>query len=212
MNDAYRFTNNWFSSVAKSTWDLLIPQIKPQRLLEVGSFEGASACYLVDHLASAAPIELHCVDTWAGGVEHQADGQARADMESVEARFRHNVAAAVGRAAHPVDLKVHKGYSDAVLARLLAEGRRGHFDFVYIDGSHQAPDVLADAVLGFRLLRVGGLMAFDDYLWSEDLPYGKDPLRCPKPAVDAFVNLNFRKLRVVQLPANYQLYVQKTSD
>ena len=211
MNPDYRFTNNWFSSVAKNTWDVLIPQLQPRRLLEVGSFEGASACYLVDRLASAAPIELHCIDTWAGGVEHGAGGQAQYDMGSVEERFRHNIAVATERAAHAVDLHVHKGFSDDVLARLLAQGLRSHFDFVYIDGSHQAPDVLADAVLGLRLLRVGGWMAFDDYLWSEDLPYGKDPLRCPKPAIDAFVNLNFRKVKVLSAPL-YQLYLQKVAD
>ena len=54
-------------------------------------------------------------------------------------------------------------------------------------------------------------MAFDDYLWSEDLPDGRDLLRCPKPAIDAFVNLNFRKLQLLNAPL-FQLYVTKTSD
>ena len=105
---------------------------------------------------------------------------------------------------------MHKCFSEDALAKLLVEGKKNYFDFIYIDGSHQAPDVLADAVLGFKLLRVGGLIVFDDYLWSETMPYGKDPLRCPKPAIDAFVNLNFRKLQIITAPL-YQLYVQKLS-
>ena len=200
------FTNTWFDNTAKPVWDGLIPRIDPHKVLEVGSFEGASALYLIDALAKSHPLELHCVDTWDGGVEH-----ADVNMNSVEARFSHNTRWAMASAAHPVDLRIHKGFSDLGLARLLTELGPEYFDFVYIDGSHQAPDVLCDAVLGFKLLKVGGVMAFDDYLWSENLPTGRDLLRCPKPAVDAFVNLNFRKLNVLSAPL-YQLYIQKIAS
>jgi SAM-dependent methyltransferase len=197
------FTNNWFEEAARPVWDDIIPKIDPRRVLEVGSYEGASTTYLIDRLARTGPLEIHCVDTWEGGVEH-----VQADMGLVEARFTHNVRLAIDAAPNKVDLAIHKGHSDVCLARLLAHGGANYFDFIYIDGSHQAPDVLCDAVLGFRLLRPGGVMAFDDYVWSEDLPGGKDPLRCPKPAIDAFVNLNFRKLTVLQAHL-YQFYVQK---
>jgi cephalosporin hydroxylase len=207
----YWFTNGWFEKTARRAWDQLLPQIKPRRVLEVGSYEGASACYLVARLAAEAPLELHCVDTWEGGIEHQPGASAAADMNAVEGRFHYNIQIAIEAAPHPVDLVVHKGRSDDTLARLLADGRRGAFDFIYIDGSHQAPDVLTDAVLAFPLLRVGGVMAFDDYLWAENLPYGRDPLRCPKPAIDAFLNLNFRRLAVISAP-NDQLYARKLDD
>jgi predicted O-methyltransferase YrrM len=207
----YRFTNNWFDALAKGVWDQFITGHAPARILEIGSYEGASACYLIDTLARHHPLELHCIDSWEGGVEHRAGGIARTDMSAVESRFHHNVRLAVGKHPGRVRLTVHKGYSDECLARLLAGGKKGYFDFVYVDGSHQAADVLADAVLGFRLLKTGGIIAFDDYLWAEPLPSGKDPLRCPKPAIDAFVNLNFRKLEVLSAPL-YQLYVRKLSD
>jgi len=207
----YQFTNTWFLGAAKNFWDQLMPQLKPKKLLEIGSYEGASACYLIDNLASASAIELHCLDTWEGGVEHQKGGTAEVNMGSVEARFKHNTAQAIANASHPVELVVHKGYSEVGLVELLAAGQKGSFDFIYVDGSHQAPDVLSDAVLAFKLLRVGGIMAFDDYLWSENLPSDMDPIRCPKPAVDAFTNLYCRKLRVLSAPL-YQLYVQKIAD
>ncbi len=204
----FHFTVDWFQSTAQATWDQLIPQIDPTRLLEVGSYEGASACYLVQRLAATKPIELYCVDTWEGGIEHQ---EATIGMAGVEARFDHNLGVARAAVAHPVELVKLKGRSDLVLASLLAEGKAGHFDFVYIDGSHQAPDVLCDAVLGFRLLRVGGVLVFDDYLWHEHAIPDSDPLRCPKPAIDAFANLYFRKLSILRAPL-YQLYAQKLSD
>lgn len=132
-------------------------------------------------------------------------------MTKVEERFHHNTKLATSRAAYPVQFHVHKGQSDQALARLLADGKQGYFDLVFIDGSHQAPDVLCDAVLGFRLLRKNGLLAFDDYLWTEELPYGRDPIRCPKLAIDAFTNIYFRKILILETKL-YQLYVQKISD
>jgi predicted O-methyltransferase YrrM len=202
----YQVTNDWFVVTAKNVWDRLVPRISPTRILEIGSYEGSSTCYFIDTLASRKSIELHCIDTWEGGVDN-----AGTDMSAVEQRFLHNTGLAVGRAAHRVDLHCHKSYSDVALARLLAEGKRNYFDFVYVDGSHQAPDVLCDAVLGFRLLRAGGVMVFDDYLWAESLPYGVDPIRCPKPAVDAFTTLYARKIRILREPL-YQLYIEKISD
>ena len=53
-------------------------------------------------------------------------------------------------------------------------------------------------------------MAFDDYLWSEALPGGMDPLRCPKPAIDAFTTLHCRELQILRAPL-YQLYIQTTA-
>nr|WP_279308106.1 class I SAM-dependent methyltransferase [Niveispirillum sp. BGYR6] len=175
--------------------------------MEVGSYEGASACYVVETITPVGELELHCVDSWEGGIEHQ---DASMQMSHTEMRFHHNMAVAASKAPHKLDLHVHKGNSDVQLAKLLAEGKQGYFDMVYIDGSHQAPDVLCDAVLGFKLLKVGGLLVFDDYLWAETLPNGPDLLRCPKPAIDAFINLYFRKLQILTAPL-YQIYTIKTA-
>lgn len=207
----FEFTNTWFDNTARNVWDQLIPQIKPRSILEIGSYEGASTCYLIQKLAGTHPLEVHCIDTWQGGLEHQTGGNDETDMNAVEARFRRNVEIAVRNARNPVELVIHKEFSDRALSKLLSEGKTSHFDFIYVDGSHQAPDVLCDAVLAFRLLKVNGIIAFDDYLWSERLPYGKDPIRSPKMAIDAFTNIYCRKLHIISAPL-YQIYIQKASD
>ena len=199
------FSNNWFETTAKANWNDLLPELNPTKILVIGSFEGASASYLIDTLAQKASIELHCLDTWEGGVEHV---DANTDMQTVEERFKRHVAIATDKAAHTVTLFMRKGPSYLGLAGLIAEGKSSYFDFIYVDGSHQAPDVLCDATMAFHLLRVGGIMAFDDYAWAEQLSYGKDPLRCPKPAIDAFVNINFRNIEIISRPL-YQFYVRK---
>lgn len=207
----YQYTNTWFEDVARGVWDQLIPQVDPDRILEIGSYEGASTCYLIDNLSRQKSIEIHCVDTWEGGVEHKAGGSDPTNMSDVESRFALNTQASLKRSPHRVDLFIHKGCSDVELAKLLASGKQGYFDFIYVDGSHQAPDVLCDALLGFRLLRKNGVIAFDDYLWQEPLSCGTDPVRCPKPAVDAFTNIYCRQIRILRAPL-YQLYVQKICD
>lgn len=204
------FTTDWFTQ-NETVWNRILPRTRARRFLEIGSYEGASACWLIRTFARLHPIEIHCVDTWQGGVEHQSQGTHAADMPAVEARFQRNVALSIEEAPNAVTLEVHKSRSDLALARLLADGRAGYFDFAYIDGSHQATDVLCDAVLAFRLLRNGGLMVFDDYLWSEPLAAGPDPLRCPKPAIDAFVNLHFRQLRVLPAPLTQLFVVKRTA-
>ena len=92
-------------------------------------------------------------------------------------RFDHNIRTALG------ERKVRKiaGRSQEVLRRLPLD----HYDAIYVDGSHAAADVLEDAVLAFRLLKRGGVLIFDDYLWNTHL----DPAVIPKPAIDAFLTI-----------------------
>ena len=208
-DEDYEFTNSWFDG-NKAIWAELLSHLSPGRILEVGSFEGNSTAYLIESLAKQTSVEIHCVDTWQGGVEHREGGSAQADMEKVEARFYRNIRVAQSRVSHPVEMVIHKGESGVELSKLISQGMRGYFDFIYIDGSHQAPDVLLDAVLGFELLGVNGVIVFDDYLWQEPLPGGVDPIRCPKLAIDAFTTIYCRKIRVISAPL-YQLYVQKVS-
>jgi predicted O-methyltransferase YrrM len=207
IGQEYIFTNNWFDG-NKETWGILLNQLRPQRILEIGSFEGRSACYLVEYLGSQVSIEMHCIDSWEGGIEHQPGASSAAEMGEVEKRFHHNIRIAQSKATHKANIIAHKGVSSVELPRLISAGMREYFDLIYIDGSHQAPDVLLDSVLAFELLKVNGLIAFDDYLWQEPLPGGTDPIRCPKPAIDAFTNIYCRKLRLIRAPL-YQLYVQK---
>lgn len=204
----YEFTNQWFEEVAKEVWSSLLPQINPTRILEIGSYEGASTCFLIDNLARLKAIELHCIDTFSGGVEHKNGGNFYTDMSAVEQRFHKNTNLSISNARNSVKLVLHKEFSDIALSQLIAEGKQGYFDFIYIDGSHQAPDVLCDAILSFKLLKENGILAFDDYTWQEKLPYGPDPIRCPKIAIDAFTTIYCRKIRTINAPIS-QLYVQK---
>jgi Methyltransferase domain len=111
------------------------------------------------------------------------------------------------RGVHTVGLnaaRVRKltGKTRDVLPGLINEGAR--FDFVYIDASHNALDVLAGAALAWQLLDRGGLIAFDDY----GLDRG-DPMLTPTTAIDAFLAVVASEAE--RVPGGRQLFVRKRS-
>lgn len=198
-------TNDWFNQNSKQVWDVLIPNIKAQKILEIGSYEGASLCYLIESLGKESDLEIHAIDTWEGGSDHMSKQIAQATpFRGIEKRFHQNVEESVAKISNKIDLKIHKGSSDIELARLISTGFSEYFDFIYVDGSHETGDVLCDAVMSFKLLKKGGIMILDDYLWCVD---GNAFYR-PKLAIDAFTNVNFYKLSILQAP-NAQVYITK---
>jgi len=200
----YRFTSDWFSGNEK-TWKELVDEIKPARYLEIGSYEGRSASFMSRSCNHHEDFHLYCIDTWEGGVEHNKDY-----MSNIEENFNYNMSLAAAEAANRIHLTKMKEYSNKALLRLHSQNIE-KLDFIYIDGSHQAPDVLRDAVLAFDLLRVGGIMIFDDYLWFMESRGHQDLVNSPKIAVDSFINCYIRKLHVIRGPL-YQMYIQKLSE
>ena len=204
--DGYTFTVDWFY-VSIPVWKSLLPQLPAiGKILEVGSYEGRSATWLIENGFSAeGKRETFCVDTWAGGVEHR-----NTDMSAIEERFHSNIAVAKSKARSDVAVHALKGASFDRLASLIAQGHGQTFNLVYIDGSHQCADVLGDLVLGFQLCKPGGLIVCDDYLWSMEPHGNEDLLNQPKLAIDSFVNCYRRKLHV--LPTGLaQMFMTKTT-
>jgi predicted O-methyltransferase YrrM len=183
------FTQDW-CSYNVPLWGELLAPLKAQKCqaLEVGAFEGRTSVWLLENVLTHPESRLTCVDTFEGGSD-----QAGFALEGLEERFRKNTE------RFREQLAVCKGLSHEVLRTLPVE----QFDFVYVDASHEAPDVLIDAALCWLLLKPRGLLAFDDYEWSR-FP---EPERRPKPAIDAF--LSVLRGRYELLHRGYQLWVRK---
>jgi predicted O-methyltransferase YrrM len=199
MPTAYEFTNTWFVQAA-SHWPVLFKKIgwnteRPSVIVEIGSFEGRSTCWILDNLIRNPESIIYCIDTFEGGVEHTG-----AQACGLYERFMHNVKL-TGKAQQ---VNACLGRSDQMLMRLIS--REVQADFVYVDGSHQAADVLSDAVLGWKLLKPGGLLVFDDYLWPL---YQDQPLLNPKIAIDAFVNCHLDQIRYVHVAQASQFCLLK---
>jgi predicted O-methyltransferase YrrM len=199
-----QFTNDWFTPQIP-TWNTIIPQYNPARIIEVGSFEGQSICHLIKLLGNQHDLEIYCIDTWSGGQEHRNE-----NMLDVEKRFDLNVAEQISNVDKKISLTKIKSDSFLGLSHLISLNMNGYFDMIYIDGSHETPDVLSDAILSFKLLRMGGLMIFDDYLWG--LGNNAEPLMNPKLGIDSFLNCFQKKMQPHPWLPNYQLYCRKISD
>jgi len=194
MSD-YQYTKDWFSW-SPGVWEKLIPHLPARKnFLEIGSFEGRSAVWIVQYMMEDGG-ELICVDTWEGGAEH-----VNGEMSGAEDRFKHNIDLIISNFVDR-DVQPIKSTSVDALGNLISYKKQ--FDFIYIDGSHLAKDVLTDACMAWPLLKPKGFMVFDDYSWK---PPGFTLLQRPKVAVDAFINMFEDELQIAH--SGYQLIVRK---
>ena len=140
------FTVDWFTTSMPHI-HRSIGERRVQRILEIGSFEGRSTCWFLDTFPDA---RVTCVDTFAGSIEHAEAGM---DVSDLYERFLENTKPYGDRET------VLRGPSNVMLHGLAAKS----FDVVYLDGSHEASDVLSDLVMAVGLLRPGGVLLIDDY-------------------------------------------------
>jgi hypothetical protein len=183
------FTEDWFTRHIP-VWESLLATVagKPIQALEIGVFEGRSAVWLLDSILTHPDASLTWIDTFGGSREH-----AGVDLSGLETRFRANVARFGSK------VRGHVGRSQSVLRGVAEE----QFDWIYIDGSHEAADVLADAVLAWPLLKPGGLMGFDDYGWR----VFPQPEHWPGLAIDAF--LYCMRGKFTEVHRGYQVWLRK---
>ena len=191
-----QFKEIWFDATDVNTilWSLTFSKAfkrtDPVQILEIGSWEGRSTLFLLSYFTNG---HLTAVDTWAGSEEHEYN--ATPDLRDLEARFDGNLSLFAAR------LTKRKGPSLHVLPELLDEEQK--FDVIYMDGSHAADDVLRDSITVWGLLKQGGILIFDDFLWT---CYPR--LRAnPGWAINMFLKYRTREYKI--LNANYQLVIQK---
>lgn len=155
----YSFSQDWFAGHIP-LFNQFLDHLKdrPCRLLEIGSFEGRSATWLIDNIATHPSADIVAIDMCENP------------------QLRRNLAE-TGQAAK---VTLHFGKSGEVLRTLPFDT----YDFAYIDGCHWTVETLEDAVLTFPLMKAGGVIAFDDYRW--DNPRYNEQGR-PKEAIDAFL-------------------------
>jgi predicted O-methyltransferase YrrM len=192
------FTADWFSNgLINFEYTKAQMDSPPESILEIGCHEGRSTCWMMENLL-AEDGSITCIDPFANDPLSAFRNEKPPENRIIEQIFCHNteLAKLPGQT-----IRLMPTLSFYALAELITENMQ--FDFIYVDGSHSADEVLADAVMAFGLLKTKGYMIFDDYLWKAAV----DSLDRPKMSIDAFVNLFQKHIEVKMI--NYQYIIQK---
>ena len=179
----YKYTENWFDY---SGFDQL-PFFNTKEeihILEIGSFEGKSAVWFLENYLQNPKSTITCIDPWTNysqddnSFNSYNSNNAEWDFTNHKKTFLHNIF----ESGCFDQVNINHGFSHEILPQLI--NAKKQYDFIFIDGNHTAPFVLTDAIMSWYLLKVNGVMSFDDYLWS----YQTGDTITPKLAVDSFVS------------------------
>lgn len=181
---------SWFEQTAIENFERHLLPLSGRALhcLQLGAFVGDATMWMLDNLPDSV---LTDVDTWAGSEGLYGEWE----MNEVLALYLRRFESLTRVVTYHMSTSHYLRNSQSLA---------GSFDFIYIDADHHAEVVLADAVNAWPLLKVGGLMAFDDYVW--EAPSG-DVLDSPMRAVDVFCSIYERHLEVVV--DNQQKWIRK---
>lgn len=177
------FTTDW-SSRAFSTWSAHLSHLRkePINILEIGAWEGRGSLFFLNYFPRST---VTCIDIFSLGNGPLFDANVMAD--------------------HAARVTKIAGRSTVELDALALAGAQ--FDLIYVDGSHDRDDVMIDSLLSWRLLKVGGVMIWDDYEIVSAMPGVFGPDQDPKPSIDVF--LGWRKDELEILHSEYQVIVRK---
>jgi len=180
---------NWFKLYADQYFTKHLTPFagKPDlRFLQIGAYTGDATVWLLDNILTGDGSVLVDVDTWRGSDE---EIHGTFDWADVERLYAERTAGA------RLGLRLHKHRCTS--AEYLTGYCGPPFDFIYVDGAHDAYTVLNDGVSAFRVLKPGGLLAFDDYEWHS----GKGDPHDPGIAIDAIGACYQGRLELIDLGA-----------
>jgi SAM-dependent methyltransferase len=149
----YKNIEGWFSF--EYLYKRVVAEaVDGQHFVEVGCWKGRSAAFMaVEILHSGKQIQFDCVDTWLGSDEPKHRGDPDVQRARLFEVFLRNIAPvrARVRVVRKSSLNAALGYADDSL------------DFVFIDAAHDYKSVAADIGAWLPKLKVGGVLAGDDY-------------------------------------------------
>jgi hypothetical protein len=189
---AYQFrpkTEHYFTSRHPLIWEQALETYKGKpdiHYLEVGVFEGQSVLWMLENVLTHPTARLTGIDPFIDDYVYSPQPYKEVFFSNLELSGSESKATII------------EGFSQIELRRLPLES----FDIIYIDGSHDEPDVLEDAILSWRLLKEGGMLILDDYLMETH--------EKPQAAIDAFFAFFGDKFEVVHV--DWQVILKKKPE
>lgn len=192
--DRLEFTQDWTKGFRKNFSDYVVPRFQDSpetHYLEIGVFEGRSGCHAISELPR---LKYTGIDLWQPeGLSPIHYPDAETAVVEIERRARANLLKLVN------DARILKGEATYHASSLMQAGEK--FDIIYIDAAHFALNVMAEAAICWQMLKIGGVMIFDDY-------YDRKRRATTKTGGDAFLSIVHYK----ELFRTRQLGVVKTKE
>ena len=179
------YTKDWFSNNIP-VWKRYLRTVEGHpnlKALEIGSYEGRSARWLLENILKHPTCRMICVDNFDVNNKDLVHRRFLSNMTPFRSKY-----------------KLYKGNSSDVLKQPRVVNER--FDIIYIDANHHSRHVLEDMVLCFPLLKEDGIMIIDDY--TDNKEHNNN---CPKPAVNAFLNAYANEIKVMHI--GWQVLLKK---
>ena len=192
---------NWFAKSAVDNFATYLIQdagLPDLNYLQLGVFTGDTSVWLMDNILTHPTSYLTDVDTWEGSDE---DDHKSMDFEDVFHTYLKRLSDAD---KYSRCYNYRTTTTNFLLSKLAdQQHKRIQYDFIYVDADHTTVGVLLDAELSWRLLKSGGIMAFDDLTWGEHLP----PSQSPKAGILLFAERHRSEFDLVV--ANTQYWIKK---
>ena len=191
---------NWFDG-QKHNWEkIVLPEFEKKeycRALEVGSWEGGSACWILSNLCGGSDQRNHltCIDHF--DLFQTTAGKKRWQL------FNENLQTTGLKEKTRIISKFSIPALFELMYAIVRDNEAG-FDLVYIDASHRSDDTLLDAELAWRMAVRGCIIIFDDYEWDQQ-PEGT--IEHPKNGIDSFLKTHENEYTL--LHQGYQVIVRK---
>lgn len=148
---------NWFKQIAQENFEkFLLPEAGKPRLyyLQLGCFTGDASVWMLDNVLTGDQSRLSDVDTWQGAPNEPI--QEQMDFEDVYSVYKQKT--------HGKKVNHYRTTTFDFLTNPEFTGLT--YDFIYVDAHHTAASAFLDCELSWPLLKQGGMMAVDDYLWE----------------------------------------------
>ena len=139
----------------------VISRTRPQTSLEIGLALGVSALYICEALTEVGASRHYVIDPHQYGMKE--DGLVGETPEQLQAGWRGIGMFNLQQAGYGDLVELRSQVSHQALPQMEAGGVK--LDFAFIDGWHTFDYALLDFFYVDRMLRVGGVVVFDDALY-----------------------------------------------
>jgi predicted O-methyltransferase YrrM len=143
---------NWTNKFSRNMLPLIAGwNDRPIQYMEIGVYKGDTSRWVLDNALRHKSSTLVGIDPWNSIKNPYTDmdwDKLKEGLKEISIKYSPRVQWITGRSCD-------------ILRNIHFENN--HYDLIYIDGDHYTLPVLHDFFLTWPLLKIGGIMVFDDY-------------------------------------------------